>query len=240
MERSALMLALDTVITDVTGLLEAELMFGNAGSNGSVSEKKKLDIKRQLASANDAYVSVILSTAGGDLTQERINRCRSQAEARMPAALSMRQTLRRIVLENRLSLIRWQGDLAQLALLSLELRQSLKGLSSSESFDQKAADPLANKALVHLREAALAYLHCAQLESVEHADDTTRPRVAALPELWKASQPVTALVALETQSAERDGPSETPAAAFRHCISEPLQRLIHQWQDPEPSIALSS
>lgn len=56
------MLVLDTVVTDVAGLLEAELTFGNAGSYPSVAEKKQLDVKRQLAEANGAYLSVVLRT----------------------------------------------------------------------------------------------------------------------------------------------------------------------------------
>ncbi len=240
MERTALMVAVEVVMTDVAGLLEASLTVGDTTSEALGSEEKRHDVKRQLAAAEDAYVSVVLSTAGGDLTPERIARCRSEAEIRMPLALTTREELRRLVLAKRLPLVQWQDDLAQLALLSLELRQSLKGLSSAETFDDKSADPAANKVLVHLREAALAYLHSARLEPVERADDTTRARAAALAELEKASQHVTALVTLESQSADRDGPTATPAAALKHSVSEPLQKLIQQWQEPEQSIVHST
>lgn len=235
MERTELMVALETALADVAGLLETSIHLAGAGADAAFGDdEKRQAVKRQLAEAADVYLSIVLSSAGGELTEERITRCRVEAEARMPEAVAMEDALRRLVSAKRLPLADWQNDLAQLALLSLELRQQLKELAAAETFDDKAADPAANKVLVHLREATLAYLRSARLVPYESADDNTRPRDAALDELDKANQHVAALVTLEDQSAERVGTMVTPAAALRRSVGEPLRKVAQEWHQPEP------
>ena len=229
MDRSDLMMRLDVALADVASLLETSLAVADEARSSSLrgGDQERSVIRRELGEAADAYLSVLLSSESGELKEERVAKCRADAAAPMPKAVSMQSDLAHLVSSGRQPLVRRQNDLTQLALLSLELRESVKGLSAAASFDSKVAEPAANKMLVHLQ-STLAYLLAARSDS-QNRDDTTKPRAAALTELKKAKQHVAGLQTLEERSAERAGTMVAPSGAVMHAGAGPLRKLLQEW-----------
>jgi hypothetical protein len=223
MEQKELMANLDTALADLAGLLEVT----------RVLDEKWRPLQRELAEAADAYAATLMSTAGGALTPQRIEQCRTDAQSRMTQAWARRKPLAQLVERKRVPLGALQDDLGRLVLLSLELRAAVRSLGEAVSFDAKSADPAENKVLVHLREATLAYLHAA-CAADEAAAGVERPRNAALPELDKAAQHIVALTRLESQSVERDGPAGTTEAELRRQVGGPLQKMVQEWRSAPP------
>lgn len=235
MEQRELMAHLDTALADLAGLLELWRALDDdtrAGDRWRLHAKRRA-LQHEIAAAADAYASTLLSSAGGELTPQRIDKCRTEARSRMSSAWSNRGVLAQLVERQRLPLGLLQDDLGQLALLSLEVRAAVRALGDTGSFDAKSAEPVENKVLVHLREATLAYLTAARTAASEPASaDAARCRRAAVPELERASKALAGLLKLEDSGIERAEPEGAPAAALREMVGGPLQKMLQAWGEP--------
>ena len=234
MEARELMVHLDTALADLTGLLELWRALDDDSRAGPAwrLHTQRRAMQHEVAAGADAYLSTLLSSGGGELTPERIEKCRADARSRMASAWSSRGELARLVERQRLPLNALQDDLGQLALLSLDVRAALRSLGSAEGFDLKAAEPLENKVLVHLREATLAYLNAARATTEQPGGDAGRSRRAALPALERAAKHIAALTRLEGEGAERTGAEGVPDAALRETVNAPLQKMVQEWSAP--------
>ena len=235
MEQRELMAHLDTALADLAGLLELWLALDDdarAGTRWRLHSRRRA-LQHEVAAAADGYASTLLSSAGGELSPQRIDKCRAEARGRMSSAWSNRGALAQLVERKRQPLGVFQDDLGQLALLSLEVREAVRALGDTASFDAKSAEPVENKVLVHLREATLAYLTAARAAATDSASaDAARCRRAAVPELEKASKAQAGLLKLEDSGIERAEPEGAPAAALRQTVSGPLQKMLQAWGEP--------
>ncbi len=235
MEQREVMAQLDTALADLAGLLELWLALDDdarAGTRWRLHSRRR-DLQHEVAAAADGYASTLLSSAGGELTPQRIEKCRAEARSRMRAAWSNQAALAQLVERKRQPLGVLQDELGQLALLSLEVRAAVRALGETASFDAKSAEPLENKVLVHLREATLAYLTAARTAATDSASaDAARCRRAALAELEKASKALAGLLKLEDSGIERAEPEGAPGAALRQTVGSPLQKMLQAWAEP--------
>jgi hypothetical protein len=234
MEARELMVHLDTAVADLTGLLELWLALDDDSRAGPAwrLHAQRRAMQHEVAAGAGAYLSTLLSSGGGELTPERIEKCRADALSRMATAWPQQGELAQLVERQRLPLSALQEDLGQLALLSLEVRAALRSLGSAQAFDAKSAEPLENKVLVHLREAALAYMNAARAATGQPAGDAGRSRRAALPALERAAKHIAALTRLEAEGAQRTGAEGVPGAALRETVSGPLQKMVQEWSAP--------
>lgn len=215
---------LETALDDLDGLFEAYRALGDDGRSSRLRRDAAafIELRRQLAAAADAYASSLIATAGGDLNAKRITTCRRSAQAAMKAALAERDEIASVVNQRRLPAAAVRADLKQLVELSLHCRAAVIALAPT--VDRRAADALANKVLVGLREATLRYL--ASARDGEDAG-TSRPRAAVVALLDKAEQHAAELSQLASPRAvEQD---ESLGVALSKDVSTLLHRTAHEW-----------
>src|SRR5262245_44212904 len=149
---------LETALDDLDGLFEAFRALANAGSSSALvrNAQDRGKLQRELAGAADAYTTILIASARGDVDSQRINRCRKQAQAKMPTAIARQKALASLVQESRLPATEVREDVRKLVTLSLHCRAAISALAPT--VDRRAADALANKVLVELRDATLQYL----------------------------------------------------------------------------------
>lgn len=211
---------LDTALDDIVALVEAH----RACAGG----KRLKAIQHELAAGADAYAAIIVASARGEVTQERIERARSEAQAAMPKAWRARRDLTRLVEQRRLPLDLVRDDLRELMSLALQCRAGVAAFGVSDRFDTAAAEPLANKLEVELREAVLTYLARVR-DAIGDPGDSDFARVArkAAAELLAKVEPRAAeLAKLEEAGVERSG---TDQAVVAEGLTTPLRRMAREW-----------
>jgi hypothetical protein len=221
---------LKRALDDLDGLLEAHRAMGDDTRVSALRRDPSTvnELRREVASAADAYASALIASAGGELSPERVNACRENAQAAMGAALARRQDLAKLVNQRRLPAPEIREDLRQLVTLSLHCRAAVAALAPT--VDRRAADALANQVLVGLREATLRYL-----ASVRDAGDgsTTAARAATLSLLERAEQHANKLSALAPPS--DPGEAATLGIALSKDVNALLHRTAHEWGQSDPS-----
>lgn len=247
MDAADRMIVLDMAMADVASLLETSAVLGHPtptspalpSTHGAKLTKELPVIRSELALAMDAYLSMLLSSAGGQVSETRIQQCRAEAASHMSTAISMQKALAQAVTQQRILLPSLENDLAQLTLLALSLREGVNALSSEATFDAKAADATANTAFVHLRAAAIDYLRSARTIQ-QLSDDVAKPRRAAMNELEKAEKHIAPLESMERDNTERAGTMVTTAEPMRVSVGTPLRKLVAEWNEQKVEAFLAS
>jgi hypothetical protein len=220
---------LDTALDDIVGLVEAYRAC--TSTEHKAADVVLAAIRRELSAAADAYAAVVLASAGGELPQERIERAREEAAAAMPAAWRRRKELAKRVEAARgqrmdLELVR--DDLRELAGLSLQCRAGVAALGTSRHYDSAAAEPLANKVLIELREATLTYL--ARVRDAGgtpgYPEFAQGARKAAAETIEKVVPRVAELAELEAAGAARAGGTQD---VIRSGLAAPMRKIAREW-----------
>ena len=214
---------LDTALDDLDGLLEAYRALGD-DSRDSPIRRRPDDLKqlrRELAAAADAYASALIASAGGDVSQKRINKCRRDAQALMKSAIARQKDLAALVNTQRQPAPAVRDDLRQLVTLSLHCRTAVAALAPT--VDTRAAEAVANKVLVELREATLLYLANARDSSDA---GTAQPRAAVVALLEKTQAHAAEIVELGPVADER---SESLGMTLSKNVGALLQKTAHEW-----------
>jgi hypothetical protein len=220
---------LDTALDDIVGLVEAYRAC--ASTENRAADAVLAAIRRELGAAADAYAAVVLASAGGELPHERIERAREEAAAVMPAAWRRRKELAERVEAARgrgmdLDLVR--DDVRELAGLSLQCRAGLAAFGASPHYDFAAADPVANKVLIELREATLTYL--ARVRDAGgtpgYPEFAQGARKAAAETIEKLVPRVAELAELEAAGAERAG---APQDVIGSGLAAPMRKIAREW-----------
>jgi hypothetical protein len=215
---------LDTALDDLDGLLETYRVLGDDARSSPLRRNPDglRQLQSEIAAAIDSYVGTLLASAGGDLPAMRINACRRKAQAQMKTAFAKRTELAALVNQQRLPSTAVREDLRQLVTLSLHCRAAVAALAPT--VDRRAADALANKVLVELREATLRYLASAR----DSADgDTAKPRADVVDLLEKTERHAAELAELAPSAAEQD---ESLGMALSRNVSALLHRTAHEWE----------
>ena len=209
---------LDTALDDLEGLLEAHRALGDDGRSSALRRNPELlkQLQRELADAADAYMATLIASSSGELSAKRITTCRQDALALMKTAVARRTELASLVNQQRLPAAEAREDLKQLVTLSLHCRAAVAALTPT--VDSRAADALANKVLVELREATLRYAASARDGG---AADTARPRAAAVDLLEKAEQHAAELVRLAPDAPEAE-------ASLGVVLSKDVNAMLHK------------
>jgi len=169
-----------------------------------------------LADAADAYVVTLIATSGGELTPKRVAACRRNALAKMQTAAAKQAELASLVNQQRLPAAAVREDMKQLVTLSLHCRAAVAALSPA--VDRRAADGLANKVLVELREAALRYAACARDAG---GADTAKPRAAVVGLLEKAEQHAAELAGLAPEVPDAE-------VSLGFVLSKDVNAMLHK------------
>jgi hypothetical protein len=220
---------LERALDDLDGLLEAHRALGDDSRSTALRRDAAAvnELRRELATAADAYASALMASAGGELSPSRLNVCRQNAQAVMSTALSKRQELAKVVEQRRLPATEIRQDLQQLVTLSLHCRAAVTALAPT--VDRRAADALANQVLVGLREATLRYLASAR----DVGDgSTTAARAATLPLLERAEQHANKLSALAPLGGRDE--AATLGIALSREVNALLHRTAHEWGESHP------
>ena len=146
---------LETALDDLDGLLEAYRALADDSRSSELrrSPDGLKQLQRETAAAADAYAATLIATGNGDVTAQRIDKCRQQAQAEMKDAVAKQKELAALVNQRRLPSAAVREDVKQLVTLSLHCRAAVAALAPT--VDKRAAEALANKVLVELREATL-------------------------------------------------------------------------------------
>jgi hypothetical protein len=170
-----------------------------------------------------------MASSRGDVTPSRIDRARQEARAAMKGAWRRRADLARLVNQKRLRLDLVRDDLRELIGLSLQCRAGVAAFDASPQFDSAAAEPLANKVLVDLREATLTYLarvREAASEDTGYPDFAQGARRAAAEMLDKVVERAAELERLERDAADRSG---TPHSVLANGLVSPARKIARDW-----------
>ena len=173
---------LETALDDLDGFLEAYRALADDSRSSELrrSPDGLKQLQRETAAAADAYAATLIATGNGDVTAQRIDKCRQQAQAEMKDAVAKQKELAALVTQRRLPSAAVREDVKQLVTLSLHCRAAVAALAPT--VDKRAAEALANKVLVELREATLTYLARAR----DSGDgDSAKPRAAVVAMLEK-------------------------------------------------------
>jgi hypothetical protein len=209
--------SLDTALDDIVALLEAH--------RACADVDRLKAIQHELAAGADAYAAIIVASARGDVSQERIERARSEAQAAMPKAWRARSELARRVEQRRLPLDLVRDDLRELMSLALRCRAGVAAFGASDHFDAAAAEPLANKLEVELREALLT--------DPGDSDFARVARKAAAELLAKVEPRAAELAKLEEDGAQRSG---TAQAVVSEGLTTPLRRMAREWAAADEAV----
>lgn len=216
---------LETALDDLDGLWEAYRALSDDARRGSFRRDPDglRSLQREIAAAADAYGATLVASARGDVTTKRIAKCRKDAQARMKGALARQQELASLVNQRRLPAERSRDDVKQLVTLSLRCRAGVAALTASPAVDTKAAEALANKVLVALREATLLYLASAR----DSGDaDGVKPRAAVVGWLEKTGGHAAELAKLEQDAAQRSETSKNDPAKELNAL---LHKTVRDW-----------
>jgi hypothetical protein len=220
---------LDKALDDIVGLVEALRACGDAGrlSLLPLDDERIKALRRELSAAAAAYAAVVLAAARGEVTSERVERAREEAQAAMPGAWRQRKDLARLVEQQRLPLELVRDDLRELLSLALQCRAGMAAFASP-SFDTGAAEPLANKVLVEVREAVLIYLSTVRDAGGQpgYPEFGQTARRAAGEVLEKIVARAAELAKLEQDGAERAGTGQNTLADG---VVRPLRKMVEQW-----------
>jgi hypothetical protein len=221
--------ALDMALDDIVGLVEAYRAC--TSTDHGTADAALAGIRRELGAAADAYAAVVLASAGGDLSHERIKRAREEAAAAMPAAWRRRKELAKRVEASRgqhmnLELVR--DDLRELVGLSMQCRAGVAAFGTSQHYDSAAAQPVANKVLIELREATLTYL--ARVRDAGGApgypEFAQGARKAAAEAIAKVVPRVAELAELEATGAARAGATQDVIGSG---LAAPMRKIAREW-----------
>jgi hypothetical protein len=215
---------LETALDDLDGLLEAHRALSDDARSGVLRRNPDSlrQLQREIAAAADAYAATLIASAGGDVSTKRINKCRKDAQARMKGAVAKQAELAALVNQQRLPSTAVREDVKQLVTLSLHCRAALAALAPT--VDTRAAEALANKVLVELRQATLLYLASAR----DSGDGTSgRPRAAVVALLEKTQGHAAELAKLAPDTGEQ---SESLGVVLSKDLSELLHKTAHEWE----------
>ena len=209
---------LDKALDDLDGLHEAFHALSDPQRVSPLVTNAKLGkkMRHDLAAGADAYASTLISSARGELDARRIKKCRTEALARMPAAVANQKRLAALVNERRVPSPEFRSDVLQLLSLSLHCRAALAALAPT--VDRRAADALGNKVLVELRGATLLYLST-QREAGNGSPE--KPRAAVVEQLKKTERHASEFVSLAPGS--DDG-----ASSLGVTLSKDVVDLLHK------------
>lgn len=209
---------LEKALDDLDGLHEAFHALSDARRVSPLVTNTKLGkkMRHDLAAAADAYASTLISSARGELSAKRIKKCRSEALARMPAAVANQKRLAALVNERRVPSLEVRSDVQQLVSLSLHCRAALAALAPT--VDRRAADALGNKVLVELRGATLLYL---ATERDAGNGSPEKPRAAVVEQLKKTESHASEFVSLAPGS--DDG-----ASSLGLTLSKDVVDMLHK------------
>lgn len=209
---------LDTALDDLDGLIEAHRALGDESRSSDLRRDPDLvkQLQRELADAADAYVATLIASSGGEVDSRRIATCRREGQAMMKTAFAERTGLASLVNQQRLPSPATREDLKQLVTLSLHCRAAVAALTPT--VDSRAADALANKVLVDLREATLRYVAGIRDGG---GTDTAKPRAAAVDLLEKAEQHAAELVRLAPEASDAD-------ASLGFVLSRDVNAMLHR------------
>jgi hypothetical protein len=220
---------LETALDDLEGLFEAHRALGDDERSSPARRNPEAlpELRREMAAAADSYLATLIASAGGDLSSKRITTCRRNAQREMKTAFGQRAEIASIVNQRRLPAPDVREDLRQLVTLSLHCRAAVAALAPT--VDRRAADALANKVLVGLREATLRYLANAR----EVGDGTTsKPREAVVALLDKAEQHAAELSRLGPFSpSDRE---QSLGAALSQDVNALLHKTTQEWGTANP------
>ena len=204
---------LEKALDDMSGLHEAFHALCDPQRVSTLVTNAKLGkkIRHDLAAAADAYASTLISSARGELSGKRIKKCRSEALARMPAAVANQKRLAALVNEHRVPNLEVRCDVQHLVSLSLHCRAALAALAPI--VDRRAADALGNKVLVELRGATLLYL---ATEREAGNGSPEKPRAAVVEQLKKIESHASEFVSLAPGS--DDGASSLGVALSKDVV----------------------
>lgn len=138
-----------------------------------------------------------MSSTRGELDAKRLKKCRTQALARMPAAVANQRRLAALVGERRVPHPEIRSDVQQPLTLSLHCRAALAALAPN--VDRRAADALGNKVLVELRGATLLYL---STERETGNGSPEKPRAAVVEHLKKTESHASEFVSLAPETGD--------------------------------------
>ena len=209
---------LEKALDDLDGLHEAFHALSDPQRASPLVSNAKLGktLRHELAAATDAYASMLISSSRGEVDAKRIRKCRTEALARMPVAVTNQKRLAALVNERRVSSPEVRGDVQQLLNLSLHCRAALAALAPT--VDRRAADGLGNKVLVELRGATLLYLATAR-EAGNGSPE--KPRASVVAHLRKTEGHASEFVSLAPASA--DGASSLGVA-----LSTDVVDMLHK------------
>ena len=140
----------------------------------------------------------------------------------MKGALAQQKELAALVNERRLPAPAVREDIKQLVTLSLQCRAAVVALAPT--VDTRAAEALANKVLVELREATLQYLASAR----DSGDgDNAKPRASVVALLEKTQGHAAELAELAPDTA---GQSESLGGDLSKHLIELLHKTALQWK----------
>ena len=219
---------IDLALDDLDGLFEAHRALSDGARSGALlrDADRVKSLQRELADAADAYAATLIASSRGLLDGARIRKCRHTAQERMPSAWRRRKDLAAVVEQRRWSGPGLRHDLQRLVTLSLRCRSAEAALAPI--VDRRAAEALANKVLVELREITLTYLAHAR-----GAGDggTEAPRAAVRPQLEKAQGHIAKFAHLAPES---QGEAGSLGAAMSTDVVELLHRTAVEWAPPAP------
>jgi len=211
---------LETALDDLDGLLEAYRALGD-DARSSVLRRSPgglRQLQREIAAAADAYAATLIASAGGELSTQRINKCRKDAQAKMKGAVAKQKELASLVNQRRLTSAAWREDIKQLVTLSLHCRAAVAALAPA--VDARLAEALANKVLVELREATLLYMASAR-------DSSAKPRAAVSALLAKTEGHAAELAKL---APDMGGQNEPLGVVLSKDVIELLHRTALEWE----------
>jgi len=215
---------IETALDDLDGLLEAYRALSDDARSGVLrrSPDGLRQLQREIAAAADAYAATLIASAGGDVSTQRINKCRKDAQARMKGAVAKQEELASLVSQRRLPSAAVREDVKQLVTMSLRCRAAVAALAPT--VDTRAADALANKVLVELREATLLYVASAR-DSGDGNSGKPRAAVVALLERTQGHAAELAKLAPDT-----GGQSESLGVALSKDLTELLHKTALEWE----------
>ena len=90
---------LDKALDDLDGLHEAFHALSDPQRESPLVTNAKLGkkMRHDLAAGADAYASTVISSSRGELDAKRMKKCRTEALARMPAAVANQKRLAHLV-----------------------------------------------------------------------------------------------------------------------------------------------
>jgi hypothetical protein len=220
---------LDAAMDDLDGLLELFRVLADEGraSRLGLSRDEIRALQREVAGAIDVYATSVMASARGDVDDKRLKAFRSAAQHAMPGAVAIQRQLGDLVQQERLQAQDIRADLQQLLTLSLQCRSAVAALAPT--VDRRAAEALANKVLVGLREATLHYLAAARDSGTPTPE---KPRTSAVGALEQAERHAAELAALAPPAEDENA---SLGALLSKQVDEMMRKTAQAWSLATPS-----